>query len=87
MPIYEYHCEPCDRIFEALVRTPSDSTRCPSCGGERVSKKLSVPAAAQVRGGSSVRSDLPVCDAGAPRSSFGCGAGGCGAGSGMCAMD
>jgi len=77
MPIYEYHCEPCDHTFETLIRTDRDVARCPSCGGLDVSKQLSVPAAAQTgRGG-----DLPISNAGVP--SFGCGRPQCGAG--MCA--
>lgn len=47
MPIYEYHCEPCDHTFETLIRSESDIARCPSCGSIDVSKQLSVPAAAQ----------------------------------------
>ena len=85
MPIYEYQCEPCDRTFETLIRKPTDSPRCPSCGGDRISKRFSVPAAAHVRGGVSSRSELPICGAGAPAPGFGCGAGSCG--SGFCSMD
>lgn len=37
MPIYEYHCENCDKIFETLV-FGSQEVQCPTCGGtvERV---------------------------------------------------
>jgi putative FmdB family regulatory protein len=40
MPLYEYHCEKCDRVFEAL-RPVGDSDRpatCSECGseGERI---------------------------------------------------
>ncbi len=36
MPLYEYYCEPCDRVFEALrsVRDSDQSVRCASCGGD-----------------------------------------------------
>jgi len=45
MPLYEYHCEPCDHAFETLVRSSSDVPRCPKCGNARVTKQFSVPAA------------------------------------------
>ncbi len=34
MPLYEYYCENCDRVFEALrsVRASEESTPCPQCG-------------------------------------------------------
>ncbi len=36
MPLYEYHCETCDRIFEALrsLRESDVPTPCPKCGGD-----------------------------------------------------
>lgn len=52
MPIYEYHCEPCDHAFETLVRTSSDVPKCPKCGNERVAKQFSVPAASPSGSGS-----------------------------------
>jgi putative FmdB family regulatory protein len=77
MPIYEYHCQPCDRTFETLIRSESDVARCPGCGSLEVAKQLSVPAAAQTgRGG-----EFPISDAAAP--SFGCGRPQCAGG--MCA--
>lgn len=45
MPLYEYHCEPCDHVFETLVRSSADVPRCPKCGSDRVAKQFSVPAA------------------------------------------
>ena len=47
MPIYEYHCEPCDHTFETLIRSAGDLAHCPRCGSLEVAKQLSVPAAAQ----------------------------------------
>ncbi|WP_435018065.1 FmdB family zinc ribbon protein [Tundrisphaera sp. TA3] len=81
MPMYEYRCEPCDHAFETLVRSSSDTPRCPRCRGTELAKQFSVPAAARANAGQGA--SLPVCQpAAAP--SFGCGGGGCG--SGMCAM-
>ena len=36
MPLYEYHCEKCDKMFEALrpLRESDASTPCPDCGGD-----------------------------------------------------
>lgn len=75
MPIYEYHCEPCDHTFETLIRGASDVARCPRCGNVHVAKQFSVPAAAQTgRPGG-----LPICgETGAP--AMGCGRPQCGGG-------
>ena len=80
MPIYEYHCEPCEHTFETLIRSTSDAARCPKCGNIDVAKQFSVPAAAH----SSRSSSLPVC--GEPSSSgLNCGRPECG--SGRCAFE
>lgn len=36
MPLYEYYCESCDEVFEALrsVSASDESTLCPKCGSE-----------------------------------------------------
>ena len=36
MPLYEYYCEACDNVFEALrsVRESEASTPCPECLGD-----------------------------------------------------
>lgn len=83
MPIYEYRCDPCDHTFETLIRGRGDVARCPKCGNVELAKQFSVPAAAQVQGGSA--GGLPICNQPAGGPGFGCGPGGCG--SGMCAMD
>jgi putative FmdB family regulatory protein len=47
MPIYEFHCEKCERDSEVLVRSSRwEGTKCPHCGSEKLSKKLSVFASA-----------------------------------------
>jgi putative FmdB family regulatory protein len=74
VPIYEYTCDKCDSQFELLVRG-GERPACPSCGGRKLEKLLSVPAA-------HVNSSctLPVREAprgggcGLPE----CGTGGCG---------
>ncbi|HEV3007389.1 MAG TPA: zinc ribbon domain-containing protein [Pirellulales bacterium] len=74
MPLYEYQCEACGNDFELLVRS-GDKPACPDCGGERLAKQFSVPAAPV---GSSSAGGLPMADGpwqgcGKP----GCGPGGC----------
>ncbi|MCA9205220.1 MAG: zinc ribbon domain-containing protein [Pirellulaceae bacterium] len=74
MPLYEYTCEGCHGDFELLVRD-REQPACPECGGVRLQKRLSVPAAPAISGAS-----LPMCE---PRPSSGgcglpqCGSGGC----------
>ena len=80
MPLYEYHCEPCDHSFETLIRSAGDVAHCPRCGNVEVDKQFSVPAAAHT--GHSRSGELPIRgETGDP--SFGCGRPQCG--SGMCA--
>jgi len=81
MPLYEYHCEPCDQTFETLIRSTGDLAVCPQCGSVEVAKQLSVPAAAQTGRGQS--GALPIHGEMGGGPSFGCGRPQCG--SGMCA--
>jgi putative FmdB family regulatory protein len=49
MPIYEFHCEQCERDSEILVRTANwKNSECPHCGSKKLSKKISTFAAAGV---------------------------------------
>jgi putative FmdB family regulatory protein len=45
MPIYEFRCNDCERIFETFVRAAGDGVACPRCGGAHLSRELSVFAA------------------------------------------
>jgi putative FmdB family regulatory protein len=69
MPLYEYTCDSCHHEFETLVRG-REEPNCPECGGSRLHKLFSVPAAHT--GGTR---ELPACEA--PRAG-GCGLPGCG---------
>jgi putative FmdB family regulatory protein len=61
MPIYEFHCEKCERDSEILVRSSDwKGTTCPHCGSKKLSKKFSVFAAAGSGGGN----DAPMCASG-----------------------
>jgi putative FmdB family regulatory protein len=52
MPIYEYACKPCGKVFEELVirRSDEDQIVCPSCSSGEVSRVMSRPAAARADG-------------------------------------
>lgn len=47
MPIYEYHCNHCRTDHERLVRSRRTKVTCPKCGSHKLTKKLSVFAAAK----------------------------------------
>lgn len=69
MPIYEFHCEECDRSFELLVSLTAPSPpQCPHCQGGRLARELSVFASGSTGGESR------------PAGAGGCCGGGCGCG-------
>lgn len=41
MPIYEFHCNDCNKDFEELVRLSDPTAACPACGSRNVKKKMS----------------------------------------------
>ena len=42
MPIYEFHCEQCERDSEILVRSADwKDSKCPHCGSSKLHKKFS----------------------------------------------
>ena len=69
MPIFEYHCDDCDREFEAFV-TSERTPECPACHGDNLVKRLSSPGMVGANGGG--REAMPM-------------SGGCGAGGAHCA--
>ncbi len=71
MPIYEFHCESCERDSEVLVRSSDwKGTKCPHCGSSRLEKKFST-FASSMAGDSSPG---PACS-GQPSSCGRCGTG------------
>lgn len=42
MPLYAYRCEDCRHEFETLSRIDEATPACPSCGGARVERQLSL---------------------------------------------
>jgi putative FmdB family regulatory protein len=75
MPLYEYHCKQCRADHELLIRG-GERPVCPQCGGERMTKLLSVPAGHVAGGGLPVASREAFNGCGKP----GCGPQGCGMG-------
>jgi len=79
MPIYEYKCEACDKIYEELVTGDRDKPiPCPACGSGKTQKLMSVIGAISV-GSSSSGGCVDSC-ANAPSCAM-AGGGGC---PGMC---
>lgn len=71
MPIYEFHCDSCNRDSEVLVRsTKWEGTPCPHCGSKKLAKKLSVFASSTAGGAG----EAPSCS-GTPKSCGMCGTG------------
>ena len=72
MPLYEYECQSCKNVIEALVRSVDESVSCEACGTPKMQKLMSVPSSPSVKSKS-----LPMAssggDCGAPR----CCGGGC----------
>jgi putative FmdB family regulatory protein len=41
MPIFEFHCQKCDKTFERLVFRTDEAVCCPECGEQSVNKLMS----------------------------------------------
>ena len=41
MPIYEYQCDKCGKVFETLVIRSDDKPECPECGSTQASRCMS----------------------------------------------
>jgi len=42
MPIYEFYCKSCNETFETLVMSGKSNVQCPGCGGEDITRQLSI---------------------------------------------
>jgi putative FmdB family regulatory protein len=59
MPLFEYACGKCGKVFEKLVRGGEQvSIVCPQCGSKRVQRKFSTFATV---GGGGKSSGAPAC--------------------------
>lgn len=71
MPIYEFHCEKCEKDSEILARSSNwKGTKCPHCGSTKLEKRLSVFASASA----GTAGEAPACT-GKPSSCGMCGTG------------
>ena len=43
MPIYEYHCQHCDKRVEVLLRSSAAPPHCPHCGAVLQDRLFSAP--------------------------------------------
>ena len=64
MPIYEYHCEACGKVFDRFVRSISSplQVECPRCHSARCKKNISLFCA--VASGSAGRGDASCAPSG-----------------------
>ena len=76
MPVYEFLCADCNRVFSFLARTAGAARRkprCPKCGGPKMSRQVSrfavarksasVPSSKEPAGAASGSADTPGADA------------------------
>jgi putative FmdB family regulatory protein len=63
MPIYEFRCKNCKKVFEVLFRSRDENLKisCPGCQSEKTEKIFSVFGSKIEKGMSS--SDVPPCAA------------------------
>ena len=58
MPLYEFHCQKCQKDFELLVKSSrSEGASCPHCGSKKLMKKFSTFAASVAQSPSSAMPD------------------------------
>ncbi|MCE9591897.1 MAG: zinc ribbon domain-containing protein [Planctomycetes bacterium] len=72
MPVYEYHCEKCDKSVEMIrpMRDADAPVKCEGCGQSRSMKRLHSTFATTTGGGGSQASPAPGCGrCGDPRGS------------------
>ena len=50
MPLFEYKCEKCGKVFEKLVVNHDTGVKCEDCGSEQVKKLLSTFSASVAEG-------------------------------------
>lgn len=62
MPIYEYQCQACGHVFDALQKISDDPlTDCPECGEPKLRKALSAPRF-RLKGGGWYETDFKTGD-------------------------
>ena len=73
MPIFEYTCQECGHVFEALISGSKDRAECTACGSRKLNKLMSAPSTASGVGGGSLPGpgDTACCGA-TPGTANGC---------------
>lgn len=72
MPIFNFKCEKCGKLFETLLKNRSEEAECPACG----SKEL-LPAPNRISVGRSNSNSCPAQSLCPGAAAGGCGCGGC----------
>jgi putative FmdB family regulatory protein len=70
VPLYEYRCLGCGRLFERLVRSWNEAVDCPACASAQVEKQVSTFAFTGTDGGKAAGASMGGGSC--------CGRGGCG---------
>lgn len=75
MPLYEYHCDACQKVSEILVRSRDEVPVCPDCGSDRMRRLLSTfsPAGTHTKVNPGHVHTGPDCACCKDRGSHGCG--------------
>jgi len=70
MPLYEYRCGACSKIFESYARLSDEGKRaaCPACGGD--SEKIGISLFGAVGKAETSGPGNPACGGGSRRSPF-----------------
>jgi putative FmdB family regulatory protein len=70
MPLYEYRCGACGRVFEAYTRLSEEgkNSACPACGGE--AKKVGISLFSTAGSGEGSKAGGSTCGGGPRRSPF-----------------
>lgn len=66
MPLYEYYCKPCHRIFSFLARSAAVTTQpaCPRCGGELTKQVSAFSFSQKMRGAENLPFDAQRAEEG-----------------------
>ncbi|MGD0277939.1 MAG: FmdB family zinc ribbon protein [Smithella sp.] len=61
MPIYEFKCKKCKKIFESLILSPKEENKlsCPECGTKKPQKVMSVFAGGKSNGSTCSSTSCP----------------------------
>ncbi|MGM0417154.1 MAG: FmdB family zinc ribbon protein [Thermodesulfobacteriota bacterium] len=75
MPIYEYQCKKCDKVFETLVMS-GETPECPECSSTEVSRLMSACGFVS-KGAATGGGEAPTLSSSAGSACSGCSAGSC----------